>query len=117
LALVHIIDFHKQLGKKLYAGGSVVPMPVSEPVESKELLDLIHRYQEDFDQDFPGCCEPGKITRQEVIKALNLSSDDKYRFASLPDGEKKEQYLASQLRYLRMIRLQETMLDNDFGLN
>jgi hypothetical protein len=51
------------------------------------------------------------------MKALNLSSDDKFRFVRLTDSRQKERYLAGQMRYLQMIRQQETQLDNDFGLN
>ena len=73
VALVKVNSFSKQLGRKLYAGGAVEQFSCSDPVESRELMELIRHYREDFDLDFPGCCEQGKITRLDVMKALNLS--------------------------------------------
>lgn len=117
VALVEIINFSKQLEGKLYAGGAVRRIPGSDPVESQELKELIRNYTDSFDKDFLSCCNMAEVTRQDVMKALNLPSDDKYRFICMPDGEQKEGYLAGQLRYLGMIRKQETQLGNDFGLN
>jgi hypothetical protein len=70
-----------------------------------------------FDKDFLSLDTKKAITRQEVMIALNLSSDDKYNFICMPDDFQKEAYLAGQLRYLGMIRKQENLLGNDFGLN
>jgi len=117
LAVVQIISFSKQLEGKLYAGGAIRRLTCSDPVESQELRGLITSYTRDFDQDFLNCCNQDEFTLQDVIKALNLPSDDKYRFICMPDGKQKEGYLAGQLRYLKMIRKQETLLGNDFGLN
>ena len=117
VAIVKIISFSKQLEGKLYAGGAIKRMPCSDPLEGEELKELIANYSDQFDKDFLSLCEGSDITLQDVMKALNLSSDDKYRFACMHDGGQKEGYLAGQLRYLRMIRKQETQLGNDFGLN
>lgn len=117
LSLVQIINFSKQLEGKLYAGGSVKRLPCSDPIESEELIGLIENYTDQFDKDFLNCCDQSVITRQEVIKALNLSSEDKYKFVCMPGGDYKESYLAGQLRYLKMIRNQEALLGDDFGLN
>jgi len=117
VAVVQIISFSKQLEGKLYSGGAVRRLPCSDPIESKELRGLIEDYADQYDKDFLSCCDQALITRQDIMKALNLSSEDKYKFICMSDGEYKEGYLAGQLRYLKMIRLQETQLDNDFGLN
>ncbi len=117
LAVVKIISYTKQLEGKLYAGGSIRRMVCSDPVESEELIGLIQNYADHFDKEFLNCCDQSNVTRQEVLKALNLSSDDKYKFVCMSDGEEKEGYLIGQLQYLKMIRKQETLLGNDFGLN
>ncbi|MEN8226821.1 MAG: LON peptidase substrate-binding domain-containing protein [Bacteroidota bacterium] len=117
LAIVQIVNFSKQLEGKLYAGGAIRRMPCSDPVESKELKELIANYADHFDKEFLSSFDRSDITRQDVMKALNLSSNDKYMFVCMPDAEHKEGYLAGQLRYLKMIRKQETQLGNDFGLN
>jgi Lon protease-like protein len=117
VSLVQIDSYHQKLEGKLYAGGNIRRMPCSDPVESEELLGLIENYMDQFDKDFLTLGAKNVITRQEVMIALNLSSDDKYNFICMPDAKQKEGYLAGQLRYLGMIRKQETMLGNDFGLN
>jgi Lon protease-like protein len=117
VSVVQIVSYHKKLEGKLYAGGSVLRMPCSDPVESEELLGLIENYMDQFDKDFLTIGTKRVITRQEVMIALNLTSDDKYKFICMPDAKQKEGYLAGQLRYLGMIRKQETLLGNDFGLN
>jgi Lon protease-like protein len=117
VSVVRVMSFSRQLEGKLYAGGAIRRMPFSEPVQSQELKSLIQRYKEDFDKEFLDCCDEPGYTRQDVMKALNLPSDDKFRFLIMPDGEHKDNYLLGQLRYLRMIRRQEHQLGNDFGLN
>lgn len=117
VSLVEIESYHKKLEGKLYAGGSIRRLPCSDPVESEELLGLIEDYVDQFDKDFLTGSAKSAITRQELMIALNLSSEDKYNFICMPDAQQKESYLAGQLRYLKMIRKQETLLGNDFGLN
>jgi len=118
VSVVKINSFSKQLEDKLYAGGEVSRLPSSGPLESPELQKLIRDYRERFDHDFlNNCCSHRQITRQEVMKALNLPSEDKYQFARMQETRHKEAYLSSQIRYLEMIRRQEKLLDNDFGLN
>lgn len=117
MAIVEILSFNKQLEGKLYAGGAIRRIPCSDPVESEELIGLIENYADQFDHDFLSCYDRRALTRQDVMKALNLSSDDKFRFMRMHDGAQKEVYLAGQLRYLKMIRKQETLLGDDFGLN
>ncbi len=117
MSVVQIINYNKKLEGKLYAGGTIRRMPCSDPVESEELLGLIENYIDQFDKEFLTMGAESVITRQEVMIALNLTSDDKYKFICMPDAVQKEGYLAGQLRYLGMIRKQETLLGNDFGLN
>ena len=117
VAVVKIISFSKQIEGKLYAGGAVRRLPCSDPVEGEELKKLIADYSDQFDKGFLNYCKDSVVTLQDVMIALNLSSDDKFRFVCMHDNGQKEDYLTGQLRYLRMIRKQETQLGNDFGLN
>lgn len=117
VSIVRIRSYHRQMDGKLYAGGQAERLPCSEPVESDELKDMVRDYVEAFDDSFLSCCLHQAFTRQDVMKALNLPSEDKYKFAAMPDGKQKEHYLALQVRYLRMLRRQEALLDNDFGQN
>jgi Lon protease-like protein len=117
LSVVQIKSFRKRLEEKLYPGGAVIRISCSEPLESQELKDLIRNYTEKYDNDFLKENDSSSATRQDVVKALNLASDDKYKFVCLSNISQKEGYLAGQLRYLNMIRQQELELGNDFGLN
>ena len=117
ISLVQIINFTEQLDGKLYAGGAVKRLPCSDLIESSDLFEAIRSYIDQYDDSFLSCCKFSSITRQDVMKALNLNSEDKYKFACMPNGNKKEAYLAGQIKYLKMIRKQETQLGNDFGLN
>ncbi len=117
LSIVQIINFSGQLEGKLYAGGKVKRLPDADLIENSDLLGLINSYTDEFDSDFLKPCNRPAITHQDVIRALNLSSEEKFKFICLPDMVQKEVYLAGQLRYLKMIRNQESLLGNDFGLN
>lgn len=117
LAIVEISSYEKHLGSKLYPGGKIRRIPCDDPIVSNELMDLISNFREQFDQDFLTSCDRSRISRKDLIVALNLSSDEKYRFICMPDDEQKEIFLAGQLRYLSMIRRQEALLGDDFGLN
>ncbi len=117
VAIVEISSYNKQLEGKLYAGGNVRRIPCDDPVISKELMELITSYRDQFDQDFLSASSTTHITRKDLIIALNLSSNEKVRFICMPDAEQREGFLAGQLRYLSMIRKQEALLGDDFGLN
>lgn len=117
LSVVEILSYTRQLTGKLYAGGAIRRLPASGHVENQELLEMIKSYTDQFDSEFLRYCQKPVITYHDVVKALNLPSEEKYRFISMSDSLQKEQYLAAQLRYLKMIRKQETLLGDDFGLN
>ena len=117
VSLVEIVSYDKQMEGKLYPGGYIHRIPCEDPVISSEVKHLISSYRKQFDQDFLSAYANKQISRKDLIVALNLSSDEKYRFICMPDDEQKENYLAGQLRYLSMIRSQEALLGDDFGLN
>ena len=117
LSLVKILSFKNQLSGKLYAGGAVRRLAPSGRLESRELKDLIENYADRFDPGFLRHCRESGITYHDVIKALNLPSEEKYRFILMDKPAQKERYVSGQIRYLMMIRKQEKQLGDDFGLN
>ncbi len=117
VAVVEISSYNKQLEGKLYAGGTISRLPCDDPVISKELMELITSYRDLFDSEFLSSFRDTVVTRKDVIIALNLASDEKYKFICMPGAEQREGFLAGQLRYLSMIRKQEALLGDDFGLN
>jgi len=117
VAIVEIISYNKQLEGKLYAGGNIRRIPCDDPVISTELMELITSYRDEFDKEFLSASSSTPVSRKDLIVALNLSSDEKFKFICMPDAEQREGFLAGQLRYLSMIRKQEALLGDDFGLN
>ena len=117
VAIVEINSYNKQLKGKLYAGGNIRRIPCDDPVISTELMELITSYRDEFDQEFLSASSSTPVSRKDLIVALNLSSDEKFKFICMPDAEQREGFLAGQLRYLSMIRKQEDLLGDDFGLN
>jgi len=117
IAVVEISSYLKQLEGKLYAGGRVNRIPCNDPIVSMELMGLITSYREQFDNQFLSGLSNEPVTRKDLIIALNLSSDEKFKFICMTGAEQREGFLAGQLRYLSMIRSQEALLGDDFGLN
>jgi len=116
VSLVQIQNHSDIMEGKLYGGATILRFPCSTPLQSEALIQLIHEYRQNYDHDFLSCCEDS-ITRQDVVSALNLSSEDKYKFICMKDDLQKETYLINQLRYLKKVREQELLLGDDFGLN
>jgi Lon protease-like protein len=117
LAIVEISSYIKQVEGKLYAGGAISRLPCDDPIISMELVELIASYSDQFDNEFLSGFNKTPIARKDLLIALNLSSEEKFNFICMPDADQKEGFLAGQLRYLSLIRKQEALLGDDFGLN
>lgn len=117
VAVIKVVDFSKQLKGKLYAGGTI-GYPVSpQIIENRELMHLINSYRDHFDKDFLKSYTNTDITHFDVLRALNLSSEDKFIYICFDSIDQKENYLTTQIRFLMMLRNQEQLLGNNFGLN
>lgn len=117
VAIVEISSYFKQLEGKPYAGGAISRKPCDDPIISMELMELISSYRDQFDSEFLSEFINLPVTRKDLILALNLSSEEKFKFICMPGREQKEGFLAGQLRYLSLIRKQEVLLGDDYGLN
>ena len=117
VSLVHIESFSEHMLGKLYSGGKVNILPDPDIVTDKDLVDLVRRYREHFDDNFINDSELHTLGLFEVARALNLSSEEKYKFITMNDITQKEKFLIEQIKYLMLIRQQEQMLGNEFGLN
>ena len=102
---------------KLYSGGKILPITNDQPVTQEELLKLLIYYTDNLDSEFLKNVKGNNILINDIARALNLSSEDKFRFISLKDHQKQEQFLKTQLWYLMKLREQEKLLKNDFYLN
>lgn len=115
--VLRINSITQQMSGKLYSGGSVTVVEEKDPVGCQELVDLVIHYTEDFDTDFMKAFDSDALTLQDILVALNLPSEEKYRYMTLRTRGMKEQFLVRQMKYLMLIRNQEQLLGNDFGKN
>ncbi|MEX0986835.1 MAG: LON peptidase substrate-binding domain-containing protein [Bacteroidales bacterium] len=117
VSLLRIHSYTTQMNGKLYAGGNVESLPPSPPVRSNRLNNLIIWYRDQFDKKFMEKFEGDELCYYDIIRSLNLSSEDKYKFVMMQCDENRESFLSSQIEYLILIRNQEKMLNNDYHLN
>lgn len=102
---------------KLYPGGNVEILSSTPPVKSIQLIDMVMKYMRDFDKDFLKVPEGEPLCYYDVLRSLNLSSEDKYKFVMQHGDESREKFLTKHIEYLMLIRQQENKLNNDFQLN
>ncbi|MCF8225041.1 MAG: LON peptidase substrate-binding domain-containing protein [Bacteroidales bacterium] len=115
--ILKVNSFTSQIAGKLYAGGSVQVLSPPGKIQNREVIDLIVAYRDHFDKDFPGSSDLDNLSYFDVVRALQLSSEDKYNFILLDGNAGRDRYLSRQLNYLMLIRKQEKMLNDDFRLN
>ncbi len=117
VSVVSIENFTMQMDGKLYAGGTVNVLPEPGIVTDIDLIDLVSHYREHFDDQFIHDAELYALSLVDVARAINLSSDEKYKFIMMPGPTQQEHFLVEQMKYLMLIRQQEMLLGNEFGQN
>lgn len=118
VSLVKIQSFNENLEGKLYAGGAVSFLPEPDLIKDRVLIDLVMNYTEHFDNTFLDLTnEQQSLNFHDLLVALNLSSEEKFKFIMMNDFQQKEQFLIKQINYLKLIRNQEQLLGDEFGLN
>ena len=117
IGIFEMLSFQDPMPKKLYGGGKIRLLDTDQELKNPELLELLINYTDTMDPDFLKNVQGNKIRVNDVAKALNLSSKDKYQFISLQGQPKREQFLTGQVRCLYKLREQEKLLKNDYFLN
>lgn len=117
VSIVRIKSYTEQMSGKLYGGGTVEVLPHSERIESPSLSDLIVSFFSQYESHNSDQINLDNLTYFDVIRSLNLSSDDKYKFVTMASKEQRDRFLRRQIEYLSLIRYQERMLNDDFRLN
>jgi Lon protease-like protein len=117
VSLVRILSYTTQMTGKLYGGGTVELLSPLPPLENKALIAMVRDYMKNFDKDFLKSTEGKEMCYEDILRSLNLSSEDKYRFIASGCSKFWEKFLASNIQYMIMIRSQEKKLNNDFQLN
>ena len=117
VSLVKIESFTKHMDDKLYAGGTVNILPEPDIISDRKLIELITSYRAHFDDTFLDSKDKSSLNLNDLLIALNLSSEEKYKFITMEGHHQKELYLTKQMSFLKLLRKQEQLLGNDFGLN
>jgi len=112
-----VVSYKDSLPGKLYSGGLIHPITKDRPVQKSDLLRMLMNYTNNLDSDFLKDLKGRKIMINDVARALNLSSEDKFNFISIRNPDMQEQFLKAQLMYLIKLREQERLLNNDYMLN
>ncbi len=117
ISLFEVLTFEDPLSEKLYSGGKIKILDIDQELKNPELLKILLNYTDQLDPGFLKNVKGNEIRVNDVARALNLSSEDKFRFISLQIQDKQEQFLIGQLQYLSKLREQESLLKNDYFLN
>ena len=109
------IKFLDSFPGKLYGGGVIQSLKNDFRVHKEQLQKMLANYSVIYDPAF--LKDYKTIMVNDVARALNLSSEDKYKFISLKEAARKEHFLKAHLAYLIKLRQQEKQLNNDYMLN
>ena len=111
------LSFENSFKDKLYSGGSVQAINSESKIKDDELMKQILNYSQKMDETFLPDFEDHDIKTIDVAKALNLSSDDKFRFISMESIHEKENLIRFHLDCLYKLKEQENLLNSDYSLN
>ncbi|MBE0654800.1 MAG: LON peptidase substrate-binding domain-containing protein [Bacteroidales bacterium] len=112
-----MISFHDPASGKLYANGKVKDLKSDREICDNELLKMVIHYSENLDHEFLKNVKGNVIHLNDVAVALNLSSDDKYKYISIKGLSEREKFLKAQMMILLKLCEQEKLLNNDYYLN
>lgn len=117
ISLFRVLSVEETLEKKLYGGGKVMMVDFDQPVRDPELFHIIVHYTDHLDPEFLKNLKENEIFIHDIARALNLSSEEKYKYILIPNHRLREKFLLSQMKYLIKLREQEKLLKNDYSLN
>ncbi|MCB8999052.1 MAG: LON peptidase substrate-binding domain-containing protein [Bacteroidales bacterium] len=117
IAIFEILSLQDPMPDKLYSGGRIALLDIDQEVKNAELMKILIHYTDTMDPEFLKNVKGNSILITDVARALNLSSEDKFKFISLNNQPKQELFLIAQLQYLSKLREQENLLKNDYFLN
>ncbi len=106
-------EFYKTFPGKLYPGGIVYMLPGEITKPSPEFLEEFMDYMRR--RKIREVEEP--VYLHDIANELNLETEDRLRYLRILDNEKKENFLAEQLKYRMHILKQESSARNTYNLN
>lgn len=112
-----MISYKDPVEGKLYAAGKVKELKSDREISDPDLVKMVIHYSENLDPEFLKNVKGNSIYLNDIATALNLSSEDKYRYISLKSLNDREKFLKAQMSILLKLREQENLLNNDYYLN
>ena len=113
----HLLNFRDELPGKLYGGGIIEYLNDQFHTHSPELAVLIKKLKLDVDPMFGTLPKTESYNLTDIAKSIMLTSEDKFKFYSLRNQFRMEQFLITRLKYYELIKKQEEKLENNFMLN
>ncbi|MGC9342218.1 MAG: LON peptidase substrate-binding domain-containing protein [Bacteroidales bacterium] len=112
-----MISFNDPAEGKLYAAGKIKELRSDREISDPDLVKMVIHYSENLDSEFLKTVKGNSIYLNDIATALNLSSEDKYKYISLKSLNDREKFLKAQMSILLKLREQENLLNNDYYLN
>ncbi len=112
-----LIEFNKSFNDKLYSGGMIKETKPSGEIMDKELMKRIINYVETMNTDFLSDIDAKLLRPDDIAKALNLNSDEKFLFISTKSQEEKENFIRFNIDTLYKLAEQEILLNKDYSRN
>lgn len=112
-----MISYKDPAEGKMYAAGKVKELRSDREINDLELLRMVIDYSDNLDPQFLKNVKGNTMYLNDIAGALNLSSEDKYKYISLISLNDREKFLKAQMSILLKLREQEKLLNNDYYLN
>lgn len=113
----HLLNFKEKLSDKLYGGGIIEYVHDNFSTTNPELVVLVKKLNLNIDPVMGSLITNSTVNLLNVAKALQLDSNEKFKFYSLRNQKQMESYLIQRLKFVEHLQKQEKLLDNNFNLN
>lgn len=111
------IDFFPVLPDKLYGGTVSEPLISDFTTTNPEVAVKVKTLKLNLSNELGTFIVSDSINMLDIARTLMLKSEEKYKLLTLSNKFDKEQFIINQLRFVELIRSQETKLENNFSLN
>ncbi len=115
--LFYLRNFEEELPHKLYGGGVIEPLNHSYQTRNNQLAVLIKKIKLNLSDTLGTLITDSSINMLDIVKALMLNSEQKYKFLHLKDDSQREKFLINRLLLREFIQKQESNLQSNFHLN
>ncbi|MDX9769451.1 MAG: hypothetical protein RBT19_03760 [Tenuifilaceae bacterium] len=117
ISLYKTIDFFPVLPDKLYGGTVSELLSIDFSTTNPEVAVRVKALKLNLSNELGTLIVSDSINMLDIARSLMLKSEEKYKLLTLTSKVDKEQFIINQLRFMELIRSQETKLENNFSLN